>query len=198
MEAMKLIQIADLQCGLVLNRKKADAFGTEKKYYKRLNMRSLQENGCLNKSELDDYYSAEELDSQFLTQPSDIIVRLFMPLYPVLIREDEAGCVIPSQLAVFRLKEGPIVLPGYLRWYLSSTMVSDRLNLTENTQIQRSVKVGDLSQLQIPILPLEKQELIIHIHDTGVRREKLYRDLMDQESIYMNGLLQKTIRGMAE
>ena len=96
------------------------------------------------------------------------------------------------------MKDGAPVLPGYLRWYLSSSAVSNKLLLAESSQIQRSIKIGALSSLTVPIPSLAKQQLIVQVCETGVRRENLYKELIEQEKIYMNGLLQKTIGGTAE
>ena len=198
METRKLSVITDTQCGLVLNRKEARATEAAKKHYKRLNLRSLKEDGHLNMNELDNYDSVERLDEQILTRPNDIIIRLFAPPSPILIQSNEGGLVIPSQLAVIRMKDGAPVLPGYLRWYLSSSAVSNKLLLAESSQIQRSIKIGALSSLTVPIPSLAKQQLIVQVCETGVRRENLYKELIEQEKIYMNGLLQKTIGGTAE
>ena len=66
METRKLSVIADTQCGLVLNRKEARATEAAKKHYKRLNLRSLKEDGHLNMNELDNYDTVERLDEQIL------------------------------------------------------------------------------------------------------------------------------------
>lgn len=198
MRTRQISALADVQCGLVLNRKEAKITETVYRQYKRLNLRSFQEDGHLNVNELDDFDSMELLDEPFLTRPNDIIIRLFAPLAPILIQENEAGFVIPSQLAVVRLKKDAPILPGYLRWYLSSQAVSDKLLLAEDSYVQRSIKIGALSVLPVPLLSLRKQELIIQICETGIRRENLYRELIKQEGIYMNGLLQKIIREREE
>ena len=198
METKRMSTLADIQCGLVLNRREAKITETAYRQYKRLNLRSFQEDGHLNVNELDNFDSVKCLDEQFLTHPNDIIIRLFAPLEPILIREREAGFVIPSQLAVVRMKKDVPILPGYLRWYLSSRTVSDKLLLAEEVCAQRSIKIGDLSVLPVPLLPLRKQELIIQICEAGIQRENLYKELMKQEDVYMNGLLQKIIGGCEE
>jgi len=198
MEIKNLSMIADMQCGLVLNRKEARIGEPVKKQYKQLNLRSLDENGRLNMGELDNYDSVEELDKPILTQKKDIILRLFAPPLPIIIYSNEVGFVIPSQLAVIRVKDDVTVLSEYLRWYLSSTDVTNRLLLSDASQLQRSIKISALATLQVPIPPLAKQRLIVQIHDTSIKREHLYKELMEQEKLYVNGLLKKTIGGMSK
>lgn len=195
MDTRKLSSVAYVQCGLVLNRKEAHDTETAIEHYKRLNLRSLLDNGHLDMNELDMYSSAEILDEQTLTRADDIIIRLFSPLTPILIRENETGFVIPSQLAVIRLMNDAPVLPGYVRWYLSTTRASNELHLAESSIVQRSITIGALSALQIPVPMLRKQQLIVQIFETNTKRESLYLELMEQETIYMNEIIQKTIGG---
>lgn len=194
----KLPTVADVQCGLVLNRKEARNPETTKKTYKRLNLRSLKEDGYLNERELDVYPSIECLDKQVLTQSGDIIIRLFAPLLPILIRNTGIGLVIPSQLAVLRMKNDVPIIPEYLRWYLSSTIVTRKLRLSENLAIQRTVKISELASLDVPIPSYEKQRLMVRIFEQNVKRQALYKELIEQESIYVNSTLENIIGGTAE
>jgi hypothetical protein len=179
MKTTKLSAIADVQCGLVLNRKEARTAETANRHYRRLNLRSLQKDGRLNTNELGNLDSVECLDEQFLTRSGDIIIRFFAPLSPVFIQDSEVGLVIPSQLAVMRIEDDVPVLTEYLRWYLSSTAVSNTLLLTESSHVQRSIKIRALSALSVPMLPLEKQELIIRIYETGLRRDMVLSHLRE-------------------
>ena len=198
MEKLKLSRIATVQSGLVLNRKEARESGSVKKQYKRLSLRSLGDDGSLKINELDEYNSAEILDQTVLTQEKDIVARLFAPIFPVTIQENETGFVIPSQLAVIRLKNARKIMPDYLRWYLSVPLVTDKILLKEGWQMQRAIKISTLSDIYIPIPPLQKQRLIVQICTTGMKRESLYRELIEQEKLYMNAQIQKIIGGTVE
>ncbi|MDN4186775.1 MAG: hypothetical protein QY871_06880 [Dehalococcoides mccartyi] len=198
MDNKKLSLIADVQCGLVLSRKEAKNPRSVKEKYKRLNLRSLGEDGHLEIGELDDFCSSEPLEKSILTQSGDVVVRLFAPILPVETSADESGFVIPSQLAVIRIKNKKLILPGYLRWYLSTPAISEKLLLQDGSQLQRAIKIGALSDVLIPIPPIEKQLLIIKICETVFLRERLYQELVQQENKYANGQIQKIIGGTAE
>ena len=138
---LKLSEIATLQTGLVLNRKEARHEETTERVYRRVTMRSLNEYGVLKRNDIDVFPSIEELDPSVLTHKNDIIVKLFTPIFPTLVKEDAEGLVIPSQLVVIRVFDER-VLPEYLRYYLSAPEVSELMLSIEGWRSQRTIKVG--------------------------------------------------------
>mgnify|MGYP003417194673 FL=1 len=194
MKRMKLSDFATLQSGLVLNRKEARSEEETAKYYKRINMRSLSEYGELDRNDLDIFPSVEILDSAVLTQPNDIIVKLFTPIYPTLISEKDKGFIIPSQLVVIRVFDDQ-VLPEYLRYYLSAPEVSDLMLSIEGWRSQRTIKVSTFADLEIPIPSIEKQKLIAKISAINSQRERLYKELIEEEKKLTTIKLQKYIGG---
>lgn len=194
MKKMKLSDFATLQSGLVLNRKEARSEEETAKYYKRINMRSLSEYGELDRNDLDIFPSVEILDSAVLTQPNDIIVKLFTPIYPTLISEKDKGFIIPSQLVVIRVFDDQ-VLPEYLRYYLSAPEVSDLMLSIEGWRSQRTIKVSTFADLEIPIPSIEKQQLIAKISAINSQRERLYKELIEEEKKLTTLKLQKYIGG---
>ena len=194
MKKMKLSEFATLQSGLVLNRKEARSDEETAKYYKRINMRSLSEYGQLDRNDLDIFPSVEILDSAVLTQPNDIIVKLFTPICPTLILEEDKGFIIPSQLVVIRVFDDQ-VLPEYLRYYLSAPEVSDLMLSIEGWRSQRTIKVSTFADLEIPIPSIEKQKLIAKISAINSQRERLYKELIEEEKKLTTLKLQKYIGG---
>ena len=194
MKKMKLSDFATLQSGLVLNRKEARSEEETAKYYKRINMRSLSEYGELDRNDLDIFPSVEILDSAVLTQPNDIIVKLFTPIYPTLISEEDKGFIIPSQLVVIRVFDDQ-VLPEYLRYYLSAPEVSELMLSIEGWRSQRTIKVSTFADLEIPIPSIEKQKLIAKISAINSQRERLYKELIEEEKKLTTLKLQKYIGG---
>lgn len=194
MKKMKLSDFATLQSGLVLNRKEARSEEETAKYYKRINMRSLSEYGELDRNDLDIFPSVEILDSAVLTQPNDIIVKLFTPICPTLISEKDKGFIIPSQLVVIRVFDDQ-VLPEYLRYYLSAPEVSELMLSIEGWRSQRTIKVSTFADLEIPIPSIEKQKLIAKISAINSQRERLYKELIEEEKKLTTLKLQKYIGG---
>jgi len=194
MKKMKLSDFATLQSGLVLNRKEARSDEETAKYYKRINMRSLNEYGELDRNDLDIFPSVEILDLAVLTQPNDIIVKLFTPICPTLISDKDKGFIIPSQLVVIRVFDDQ-VLPEYLRYYLSAPEVSDLMLSIEGWRSQRTIKVSTFADLEISIPSIEKQQLIAKISAINSQRERLYKELIEEEKKLTTLKLQKYIGG---
>jgi len=194
MKKMKLSDFATLQSGLVLNRKEARSDEETAKYYKRINMRSLNEYGELDRNDLDIFPSVEILDLAVLTQPNDIIEKLFTPICPTLISDKDKGFIIPSQLVVIRVFDDQ-VLPEYLRYYLSAPEVSDLMLSIEGWRSQRTIKVSTFADLEISIPSIEKQQLIAKISAINSQRERLYKELIEEEKKLTTLKLQKYIGG---
>lgn len=178
---MKLSDIANLQSGLVLNRKEARSPEETAKIYKRLNLRSLSSYNEIDHKELGTFSAKGILDQVVLTQPGDIVIKLFTPIFPVVITEHDAGLVIPSQLAVIRIFNSEI-LPQYLRYWLSTPEVSDSLQSLEGWQSQRTIKIGTFVELDVPVPSLKEQQIIANMVSTNLRREQLYRSLIDEQN----------------
>ena len=191
---LKLSEIATLQTGLVLNRKEARHEETTERVYRRVTMRSLNEYGVLKRNDIDVFPSIEELDPSVLTHKNDIIVKLFTPIFPTLVKEDAEGLVIPSQLVVIRVFDER-VLPEYLRYYLSAPEVSELMLSIEGWRSQRTIKVGTFADLEIPIPSIERQRLIAEMTETDLFRKRLYKELIEEQSKLTALEIQKYIGG---
>ena len=191
---MKLSDIASLQSGLVLNRKEARSPEETTKTYKRLNLRSLSSYNEIDHKELDTFPAKGILDQVVLTQPGDVVIKLFTPIFPVVITEHDAGLVIPSQLAVIRIFNSEI-LPQYLRYWLSTPEVSDSLQSLEGWQSQRTIKIGTFAELDVPVPSLKEQQIIANMVSTNLRREQLYRSLIDEQNKFTMLNIQRIIGG---
>lgn len=195
MRYLKLSEIANVQSGLVLNRKEAKNEANTVCKYKRLNLRSLDEYGKVDESSLDDYAASEILDEQIITAKGDIIIRMFAPIYPVTITEEMSGLVIPSQLSTIRIKDTTQVLPEYLRYYLSQDSVIDKILVSDGVQGQRTIKISTIINLTIPLPTMDQQTTIVKIVDANIKRKKLYQELIKQEDAYISALIKKFIGG---
>ena len=191
---MKLSDISTLQSGLVLHRKEARFPEETVKAYKRLSLRSLSSYNKIDHKELDIFSAKDILDQAILTQPGDIVIKLFAPISPVVITRHDAGLVIPSQLAVIRIFDNGI-LPQYLRYWLSTPEVFDLLQSLDGGRAQRTIKIGTFAELEIPVPPLKEQQIIADMASTNLRREQLYRSLIDEQNKFTMLNIQRIIGG---
>lgn len=194
MKTYKVSEIADIQSGLVLSRKAADE-KTSVYPYKRLTLRSVTEECLLDNSSFEEYAASEPIDGQFLTKENDIIVRLFAPVCATLITKDYEGLVVPSQLAIIRLKEKSLYLPGYLSVYLNNQRILENLIEGAGMSAQKIIKVGNVAELEIPCLPIEKQKMISDIANEQLNIVTLYKKIIEQETLRTKSVIKDIIGG---
>lgn len=194
MKTYKISEIADIQSGLVLSRKVAKE-NMNVYPYQRLTLRSVTEDCLLDISSFETYEACEPIDEQFLTKENDIIVRLFAPVCATLITKEYEGLVVPSQLAIIRLKDSCPYLPGYLSVYLTNQRILENLIEGAGMAAQKIIKVGNIAELEIPCLPMEKQEMISDIANEQLNIIALYKKIIEQESLRTKSVIKDIFGG---
>ena len=194
MKTYKISEIADIQSGLVLSRKAAKE-NMNVYPYQRLTLRSVTEDCLLDISSFETYEACEPIDEQFLTKENDIIVRLFAPVCATLITKDYEGLVVPSQLAIIRLKDSCPYLPGYLSVYLTNERSLENLIEGAGMAAQKIIKVGNVAELEIPCLPMEKQKMISDIANEQLNIVALYKKIIEQETLRTKSVIKDIIGG---
>ncbi len=194
MRICKLSEIADIQTGLVLNRQSAEE--KEAKYhYQRLNLRALTEGSLLDSSSFESYHTYKPVDDTFLTKENDIIIRLYFPVCTTLITKENAGLVVPSQLAIIRIKDDNSILPGYLSAFLSNERSLENMIEGAGMMAQKIIKVGNISELQIPCLPFERQRIISDISQNQLKLNAIYKKIIEQETVRTKTIIKDIIGG---
>lgn len=192
---VKISDIADVQGGLVLSRKEA-ASNVETFYkYKRLTVRALGEDGYIENSELEDFYSNELLDHALFTTRGSVAVRLVSPMYPAFINEDCENLLVPSQIAVLRVKNQNILMPQYLRLCLAQRNIQEKVQKIERGTAQRTVKIGTITELQIVIPDMKTQKMAVKIDEMSRKRERMYQNLIKQERLLTEKVIENIIGG---
>ena len=163
--------------------------------YQRLTLRSVTEDCLLDISSFETYKACEPIDEQFLTKENDIIVRLFAPVCATLITKDYEGLVVPSQLAIIRLKDSCPYLPGYLSVYLTNERSLENLIEGAGMAAQKIIKVGNIAELEIPCLPIEKQKMISDIANEQLNIVALYKKIIEQETTRTKSVIKDIIGG---
>lgn len=193
MRIIKLGDISDISTGLVLSRKQAQEHNAVKKY-KLLTVKSIDEGGWINGDELDEYFSIEELDSKYLTQEGDNIIRLSQPNTVVTIDKSNVGIVISSLFAYIRLKT-ELILPGYLSILMNSDKLRMFLERNSYGSSIKTINTSALKDLNLKVLPIEEQKRIIELHKLILKEKFLLRKLMREKNDYHNELINRMLEG---
>lgn len=192
---VKISDIAEAQGGLVLSRKEAKELSSQACYFKRLTLRALEESGFINDNNLEVFYANDSLPNALFTSPRDVVIRLCSPMCPVIIDERHEGLLVPSQLAVLKVKREAPVLPEYLRLCLTQREIQERVLNVESGTAQRTVKLGTIMDLQISVPDLETQSRVAQIDMLGREREQKYHELIAQERRFTEKIIEDIIGG---
>ncbi|QUH18957.1 restriction endonuclease subunit S [Alkaliphilus sp. B6464] len=191
-ETLKLGDIATISTGVVVSRKKADF--SPVKTYKMLTLKSFEENGWVNKKELDKFDSLEVLSEQYLTQNGDVVIRLSSPNTTIYIEEKESGLVITSLFAVIRAKNNKII-PDFLAIYLNSQKTKKRLSQASIGSAISIVKTSTLKELEIQVPSIQHQQKVVKLHSLIQRERKLYMQLLEDKEKMYHAIIDQVIEG---
>ena len=192
---VKISDIADAQGGLVLSRKEEKAPVADTCHFKRLTLRALDDNGFIRKENLEDFYSKDSLSNALFTSLGDVVIRLFSPMCPAMVTEDDTGLLVPSQLAVLKIKKDGPIIAEYLRLCLAQRDIQERVLKIESGTAQRTVKLGTIMELKISIPDLETQYKVVQIDNLSRERERMYQELISQERIFTERIIEDIIGG---
>lgn len=193
---LQISEIVDAQGGLVLSRKEAKDPEADIYRYKRLTLRSLAEDGYINDADFEDFYANESLNNAWFVSPGDVVIRLFSPLCPTVIDESRKKLLVPSQLAILKVKDHSVISPEFLRLALSQNEVQEHIKRIERGTAQRTVKLGTIMDLQIEVPDMETQKQAVEVDELSRKRERMYMDLIDQERQLTEIAIRKIIGGV--
>lgn len=191
----KISDLADVQGGMVLSRKEAKNQEDNSFEYSRLTLRAFDENGNINRSELEIFYACESLENALFTKVGDVVVRLVSPMYPAYIEPGYENILVPSQFAVLRVKDSMEIMPEYLRLCLAQKSVQERILSLESGTAQKTVKIKTVLDLEILLQPLQIQQEAVQIDRLSRKRECMYHELIENERILTEHLIEKIIGG---
>ncbi len=183
---MRLGDVATVRCGLVLSRKQSRTPTPAK--YRLLNMRSINANGCVEMSLVDEYYAVESLSSEYLSQVGDVIVRLTAPYTAVLIDDETAGMVVSSNFVIIR-SNPRMLLSGYLVWLLN-TRKSKRI-IFENTSSNMlgAINPRYFACMEVVLPSIDRQFAIADLNALALKEGWLLRQLADEKKRYCDFLI---------
>ena len=180
MAIARLEDIATVQLGLILDRKKAKNDSSH--IYKRLTLRTVESDG-INPEAIEPFYSTKPLQEDYLTRAGTILMKLYAPFNPTVITEETEGYLFPSQMVSIRPVKS--VLPEYLCLYLSQDFVAERLLANYFGIAQRAITVDSLLNLKVQIPSLKDQQIICDYNRNYRHLCRLRKELEEEEETMM-------------
>ena len=189
--------IASVRTGLVTARKKKNALSNRRYNYRLLNLKCISSDGYIITDYLEPYEVSDELKDDYLTKRGDILIRLSVPYTAVIInRTDLCGLVIPSHFAVIRANKA-MVTPEYIFWSLRRD--KNRIALMQNSSGSSAfgtISSGLIANLNITLLPMEKQHIIGELMLLSEREQELLAYLTAEKKKYNALILNKIYENM--
>lgn len=185
--------LADVMVGLVLNRKEANPTFSHVYDYKALTLRSLNSEGWIDKTLLDDFKSIENLDKKYLGQVGDVLVKITPPYTAVAITKDLYGVVIPSQFIIIRVNNKAIV-PEYLAFYLNADQIKKEIMLSATGSMVAMLRTNMIRLLRIPIPNIEKQLKISKLSKLIIEEKHLMNKMVVTKEKYYQALTKSLIK----
>jgi len=158
---VKLSYICTIKTGLVLHRKKAATYDDVQIHYKLLSLKAFNNSTSLDSDYIDAFMASEELDSSYISQVGDIVVRLRAPIQAVYIDEDSKGLIVPSLMSIIRLKDDTMIDAEYLAYYLNSSEVQRPLKKKIKGTTIPMVKTTDLNDIDVVLPPIQVQKDLV-------------------------------------
>ncbi len=131
----------------------------------------------------------DKLDVLSLTETNDVILGLSSGK-SVVIKEDRAGKLILSNLAILRIKDVNILDPYYLCWYINSNTNTIK-KMQQGTYAVSIIPLSMLKCFEIKLLPIEKQRLIGEIYELKLRRDRITQMIELKKSYVLSQKLLK-------
>ncbi|MBD5160786.1 MAG: restriction endonuclease subunit S [Oscillibacter sp.] len=183
---MKLGDYVSIRSGLVLSRKHAKEMPVHS--YPLLTLRSIQPDGRIDLSKIESFDSAEFLQSEYLSQIGDVIVRLTEPYTAVLIEQDTADMVVTSNFLIIRTNP-KWFLPEYLFWFLNSNEMRQKIAKNSSSNVLRAVNASYFSALECPLLPISSQKKLAELHLLARKEQQLLIRLATEKEVLYDRLL---------
>ena len=139
-------------------------------------------------------YTKDIMDKKYLTKENDVIVRLVNPLKSFVVTKELENIVVPSQFLKLTNKKDNNILSEYVSVYLNLFFNTKKnQKYREDTWLVNSIKQSTVSDMEIPIIDIKKQEEIINFYKLSKKEISLYKNLAEKKEQLNNKFLQNLI-----
>lgn len=179
--------LSEVMVGLVLKRKEAELIDVKRHHYKALTLRSINPEGWIDESLLDNFEGSEQLADRYLCLVGDVIIKLTPPYTAVAIDKTLSRSVVPSQFAIIRCNCS-LIDSDYLAMFLNTDRVKKLIALGSTGITVPMIKTGTLRKIEVPIPGMEKQSKIASIGKLIVQENHLLNELIATKERYYKAL----------
>ena len=180
---MKLNDIADVMIG-VLTKREYNENGENS--YLLFSLKNYEE-----EIDFEEFKTDKNLDSK-VAKKGDLLFRLLHPNKIIYVDEKLDGTLIPSQFCIIRPNKNQIN-SIILKWYLESNIATNELESKVTGSIIKSMTVSNLKTLNVPYIPIEKQEDMKNLILLLEKEKELSKEILEEKEKLYNSYLEKMI-----
>ena len=191
----KIYEISEISQGSILTRIKAIAGGIKKEAVTMQEL-SFYNNTSDEKGEINevmvDYI---RIENAYFTEEGDVLVGLSSGK-AMVIEKSNSNKLVLSNFFRIRINDKNEIDPFYLCWLLNENKDIKRsvISLTQGTSRVSILPLAFIKELEVKILPIEKQKKIGQVYDLERRRIRLRREKEKMSQLVHNELLMEIYR----
>ena len=194
---MKLSQIAEkIHTGQIISRVEAkEEIGDPVLEIRKVLVPRAISNGRVNPDDLGEVKLKKLVDEDRITQSGDIVLKLSTPYDAAYIEGGEdTGLVVPSFCLIVRGIDVRKANPKFIISYINTGYVRSILKSKVSSISIPVLKLGDVKELDIPSVGIERQELIARAYELSCQKQRLLKEMKDNEKTIMESLVINAVR----
>ena len=135
-----------------------------------------------------------DLNARQLLREGDIIFRARGLFHTAAVLTGNLGNAVAAAPLMLIRVSSPKVLPEYLRWFINHPRTQATLmNLAAGSYV-RTLNKAAIAELEIPMLPLERQRQIVAIAELGQREKTILNRIAERKSRVLEEILAQVAR----
>lgn len=175
----KIGEIAECRTGLVLKRYEGgDA-------YPLLSAKYIDELGLIQETET---FTGGNVPGEYLSKEGDIVMKIASPNQAVYIPQEWEGAVVSSFYFIIRVRDGAFD-PRFLAVYFNTPPFRAAVEQALVCSTVKSLKISTLKELEVPVLPPQKQQQAVSVAQAMQKEALLLRQLREKQSRYYQSVL---------
>lgn len=132
----------------------------------------------------------------FFTQEGDVVIKLSTPYDSVYIDKEHEGLLVTSFAMLIRKKEDIELNMQYLSMFLNASHTNEILQSTIASQsVAKLLRRHDVADLEITLVPLERQKLLANLFEAIIERRQYYERLIELDRELLASQLLQAIWG---
>lgn len=158
-----------------------------------LQARHFDEHGSLIGQLYPDLSASEVSDKHLLNGGDVLFAAKGIKNFATVHESHNLPAVASTSFLVLRINQ-QVVLPEYLAWFLNLDETLTHLRAKAKGTSIPSITKADMMALEIPVIPMERQQLIVHLQHLGRREVQLRMAILQKRQQWINQQITHNLR----